>query len=58
MATNTFAGSKPVKREDAMLDHISTLTHKRDEALKLMDKLQNVAPSHEDFFNRIRAVLK
>lgn len=53
-----FAGSKPAKREDAMLDHISTLTHKRDEALKLMDKLQNVAPSHEDFFNRIRAVLK
>lgn len=41
-----------------MLEKIHELSTKRDEALKLMDKLQNVAPSHEDFFNRIRRVLK
>lgn len=56
--TKAIYGGKPGKVTDEMLDHIWKHAVRREEARKLMDKMQIASPSSRVFFDRIRELLK
>lgn len=56
--TKAIYGGKSGKTTDDMLDHIWKHAVRRDEARKLMDKMEIASPSSKVFFDRIRELLK